>query len=116
MHVKQVLLASWQARSDLLTNVVLTSGRGQQIFALSCHIGMDIRLPNLCRRFEQRLVTNWRQVQLNAVWQRLYSQTDEAMQVRHAMSLAGAHSYAAMQRRTRLAAKESRCCLCVSIP
>ncbi|CAK0753060.1 hypothetical protein CVIRNUC_002192 [Coccomyxa viridis] len=33
------------------------------------------------RRFEQRLVTNWRQVQLNAVWQRLYSQTDEAMQV-----------------------------------
>jgi len=35
----------------------------------------------LCRRFEQRLVTNWRQVQLNASWQRLYSQTDEAMQV-----------------------------------
>ncbi len=34
-----------------------------------------------CRRFEQRLVTNWRQVQLNAAWQRLYSQTDEAMQV-----------------------------------
>ncbi|CAL5227592.1 g10591 [Coccomyxa viridis] len=33
------------------------------------------------RRFEQRLVTNWRQVQLNAAWQRLYSQTDEAMQV-----------------------------------
>ncbi len=26
-------------------------------------------------------MTNWRQVQLNAAWQRLYSQTDEAMQV-----------------------------------
>ena len=39
------------------------------------------RMGFLCRRFEQRLVTNWRQVQLNAAWQRLYSQTDEAMQV-----------------------------------
>ena len=57
----------------------------------------NVRVLQLCRRFEQRLVTNWRQVQLNAVWQRLYSQTDEAMQVRHANPLASAHIHAAMQ-------------------
>ena len=41
----------------------------------------ECQVSNLRRRFEQQLVTNWRQVQINAAWQRLYFQTDEAMQV-----------------------------------
>ena len=91
----------------MLINVVLTNGSKRQIFALPCYIYRDVRAPVLCRRFEQRLVTNWRQVQLNAVWQRLYSQTDEAMQVRDAKSLASAHICAAMRsRHTRPAAPQ----------